>query len=94
MRVSVLLPVGTDHMRSWDRSKPSTSWTSPRTLAQIASVPDRPWRNVGKNRPMQRHHHDRCDQSQPSAIKLSGYHEFSLETTVTNMALFTLLLMT
>ena len=81
-------------MRSWDRSKPSTSWTSPGTLAQIAIAPDRPWGNVGKNRPMQRHHHDRCDQSQPTAIKLSVYHEFSLGTTVTDMVLFMLLLMT
>ena len=35
-------------MRSWDRAKPNTSWPSPRTLAKGASVPDRPWRNVGK----------------------------------------------
>ena len=35
-------------MRSWDRAKPETSWPSPGTLARIASVPDRPWGNVGK----------------------------------------------
>ncbi len=35
-------------MRSWDRAKPGTSWPSPGTLAKIASVPDRPWRSVGK----------------------------------------------
>ena len=42
------LPVRTANMRPWDRPKPSTSWSSPETLAKIASVPDRPWCKIGK----------------------------------------------
>jgi len=50
--IQILLPIGPGNMRSWDRGKPSTSCPSPATLAKIASVPDCPWGNVGKDQPM------------------------------------------